>query len=118
MRSHQTEPSGPQRDGAELRLRVSRTSAEIVVVVTGDLDHRTAEYLSGIVVRTIAGGGVAALTIDAADVTFVDSTGLSALLHCRATCADAEASFRLSRAGRQLRDLIARTSLDGILLAA
>ena len=118
MRPHQTVSPGPRRDGAELRLHVARDVGDVVIVVTGDLEHRTAEYLSGLVVRTVAGGGVATLTIAAAAVGFTDSSGLTALLHARATCADAAVAFRLRHAGRQLRDLLARTSLDGVLLAA
>ena len=74
-------------DGFLLAVRTS--GDETVVTVSGELDMATAPELSAALAQLFASSPPKRLVIDAHQMTFVDSTGLSALIlgqkRCRAT---------------------------------
>lgn len=86
-------------DGASsgpVRLEVARTVADgrHTLLLTGELDLASAWALTESV-QGIGGGGALALTIDLGGLTFMDSTGLRAVLLARAACAESGWDFSI-----------------------
>jgi anti-sigma B factor antagonist len=61
------------------RVVVTRSDAEAVVALTGELDLASAPYLRDCL-GTLAEEGVTQIVLDLTDLDFVDSTGLSVLV--------------------------------------
>ena len=76
-------------DGAHLEIDTRRDGDHLLVTATGDVDAATAGALDE--VPGEASDGVAVIELLLADVTFIDSSGLRALLQLRerATAIDA-----------------------------
>jgi anti-anti-sigma factor len=74
----------PERQGDACLLRVS-----------GELDLASAELLRSAVEEQVAAGHVADLVLDLADLTFLDSSGLGALLQIRSEALARGGSFRV-----------------------
>jgi anti-anti-sigma factor len=55
------------------------------------------------------------LTVDAHGLTFIDSSGLKALLNARAAATDAAVAFRVSEPSPWLRRIAEITGLEGLL---
>jgi len=55
------------------------------------------------------------LTVDAYGLTFIDSSGLKALLHARAAATDAGVAFRVSEPSPWLRRIAEITGLEDLL---
>lgn len=66
----------------ELGLAVSTQSARTVVTVSGEIDLATQGQLRALLIDLIVSGQVD-LVLDLSDVSFVDSTGLGALIGTR-----------------------------------
>lgn len=68
----------------ELRLLdIDRTNNVMVVAIDGGLDSRTAEEFSTQVERLVE-GGISRIIVDCAELTYVSSAGLAALLRVHA----------------------------------
>ncbi|GAA4473626.1 STAS domain-containing protein [Phytohabitans houttuyneae] len=65
---------------AHLRIAVDASGPSAVVTVGGDLDYPMADTL-GRTIDELLGTGPAAVVVDLAGLTFIDSTGLSVLVH-------------------------------------
>jgi anti-anti-sigma factor len=61
-----------------LNLTVSLEDTTAVITITGEVDHHTAVELRRIVCAALA-VGAEAVTLDVADMTFMDSSGLALL---------------------------------------
>jgi anti-sigma B factor antagonist len=85
-----------------------------VVQPVGSLDHRFAREFSDCLAAVIA-GGMGRLVVDLAEVTFVDSSGLGALIGGLQAARRAGGDLRLARAPAQVRYLFERTTLDRIV---
>jgi|Tabmets5t2r1_1033131.scaffolds.fasta_scaffold08230_3 anti-sigma B factor antagonist len=55
------------------------------------------------------------MTLDAAGLTFIDSSGLKALLHARAAATDAGVVFRVSEPSPELRRIAEITGVEDLL---
>lgn len=86
--AHQSDSEHPADGGSGsywLRVDViaSPATGMVRLAVTGELDRMTAEYLQQQVVLALRGQGPATLEIDAAGLSFLDSSGVRSLLACR-----------------------------------
>ncbi|MFF3290979.1 STAS domain-containing protein [Streptomyces sp. NPDC003023] len=72
--------SGGERFGVAAR----RQGGTVVLSLSGELDHDTAEPLRAAITRHLE-AGAARVLVDCADLLFCDSTGLNVLLHGRLT---------------------------------
>jgi anti-anti-sigma factor len=86
-----------------------------VVKVAGELDLATAPMLAGTVERVRSENGFAALTIDLAELEFIDSTGLQCLLQIAGECEQSGLGFRTIGEQGQVRGLLALTGAAGAL---
>lgn len=90
-----------------------RPPASATLTLQGDVD------LAGDAILTAADeaieAGCSTLTVDLAEVTFMDSQGLKALLDARQALRDAGAALVLERPPAAVRRLLSITNLDGVL---
>lgn len=102
-------------DGAvDLALDTLTADGTTVVVVGGELDAVTAPqlraYLGPLVKRTAA-----RVVLDLSDVTFLDSTGLGALIEARSTVAADGGAFALVVTASRVAKVLTITGLDEAL---
>jgi anti-anti-sigma factor len=74
---------------ADLTVRSERQDDRVSVSVGGELDLGTVGRLEDTVADQLTAGRVAELVVNLADVTFLDSSGLGALLRIRQATQDA-----------------------------
>ncbi len=81
----------------ELSVVARSDGVRHTIVLTGELDMATASRLEAAVAAAIARGD-RELVLDLRGVTFMDSTGLRALLRARQQCEDGGGQFYVMRA--------------------
>jgi anti-anti-sigma factor len=84
-------PLGPQM----LEVQDVITDGRHTLRVSGELDMGSAPELEAIVVR-LCELGSSHLTLDLSNVTFIDSTGLQAVIDARNRCAQHKQEFRIT----------------------
>lgn len=82
--------------------------------LTGELDMASVPLLEE-VLGTMGDDRCAVLTLDLGNVTFVDSTGLHAMLQARELCANRGCEFRVIRPCAQVQRLFEITGLQALL---
>jgi anti-sigma B factor antagonist len=87
---------------------------QAVVTVCGELDLATAPEVLEQVVGTL-GPPVSAVTLDLGGVTFLDSSGLGALLAAGRRCADVGTTLRLESVPNHARRVIEITGVAELL---
>jgi anti-sigma B factor antagonist len=80
---------------AEFRIEVTATPGTRAVKVTGELDSGTCEALLEAVEQSLAERGEDALRIDLREVSFIDSTGMRALIQIERMATDRSAPLTL-----------------------
>jgi anti-sigma B factor antagonist len=96
-----------------LQLATERTDGTTVVRASGELDAYTSDQLARTVAAVVA-GGAHAVALDVADLVFVDSAGLRAILAARDEAVRGGVSFELAGARDQLVRLLELTGLSDI----
>jgi anti-sigma B factor antagonist len=81
---------------ADLDVRAERQDGRCVLTVSGELDLSTVAQLEGAYRQLVTAGPIAELVLDLAGVSFVDSSGLGALLRLRAEQMSAGGSLTIS----------------------
>lgn len=87
------------------------------VLLEGDIDVAFAGRLTDELSAEYA-RGYRHLTVDLADVTFLDATALEVLVHAHFWLRGVDGSMRLAGVGRTARRLMKVTGLDGVLTVA
>jgi anti-anti-sigma factor len=77
-----------------LHLEVSHAGKAAVVIASGELDLSNAEHLLE-VIRQLIDAGATEVTCDVADVTFIDSTGISVFLTAHKRLIERNGTFAL-----------------------
>jgi anti-sigma B factor antagonist len=98
-----------------LTVAISGDRTETVVTIDGEFDISGTGWF-GACIGTALETHPGTMTIDAHGLTFMDSSGLQALLCARAAAAKAGVAFRISEPAAVLRHLAERTGLQGLLL--
>jgi anti-sigma B factor antagonist len=83
------------------------------VALSGELDMLSAPDLDDTLAD--ASRGAVAVIVDLSQLTFMDSSGLHALLTARARLAESDCRLVLLRGGDQVQRLFELTGLDGVL---
>ena len=97
-------------------LRVDVTSdRETVISVEGELDGSDTAWFGAFVSKVLE-NGPKTIAIDAAGLSFMDSSGLRCLLLARAAAIEAGVAFQISAPSPVLRHMAERTGLRGLLL--
>jgi anti-sigma B factor antagonist len=100
-------------DGPGVAIAVHREDDKVVVDIRGEVDVIGAAELSG-VVRDLVAEGATDLILDLADVTFLDSTGVSALVASRSLCRSHDGDLTLRAPSPRAWRVLTITGLDGI----
>lgn len=90
-------------------------ATESVVTLDGELDISSTEWFVAFV-GSVLEKHPPTLAIDARGVTFMDSSGLRALLIAHASAGDAGVGFRIDNPPPAVRRVFERTGLLGLLL--
>jgi anti-sigma B factor antagonist len=91
----------------------SRVDGAARVAVAGEVDVDTAPRMRDALLEAIADGEP--VVVDLSSVTFMDSTGLSALVVAHRAAEVSGIPLRLRGVPRQLMKLLTLTGLDGLL---
>jgi anti-anti-sigma factor len=81
------------------------------ISVAGEVDLATVDVLSGAIATALERPGVELLIFDVSKLTFVDSSGLAALLGV----VDRGVEVRLRQPSRLLREIVTTTGLQDVL---
>lgn len=91
-----------------------RADGTAVVASTGRLDMVAAPQLRALVTQTVA-DGAARVVVDLEATTFIDSSGLGALIAGLKVARQAGGDLRIARAGEQVRMVLELTQLHTVL---
>jgi anti-sigma B factor antagonist len=100
-----------------LRTTVQRSGRSVVLCAHGELDLATAPELRRALASATAGEAVD-LVVDLSGVTFVDASGLAALLEAAQGLRSSGGELRLTSPSRMLRRMLAVLDLEGRLPVA
>lgn len=96
-------------------LLEERTQGRYVMSLDGDLDIATAPVLADAVTRVIADAAVGQLLVDLAEVRFLDSSGVRALLQARKAAQERGVAFMVSRPGEFVAGVLRMAAVDQLL---
>jgi anti-sigma B factor antagonist len=105
---------GESSPGEVLETEIRQVGTHALVILAGEIDVSTVGQLYPILAE-LARGGVCHVSLNVAEVTFIDSTGLSLLIseHKRAESMNGE--LIIFSPSDQMRRLFEITALDGVL---
>ena len=115
MTARQAPPDGYLADiEAGLHIELERGEDELVLVLSGELDLATAGEFA-VAVDNAMTGGPPRIAIDAARLTFIDSSGINALVraHRRATAESVGLVVRAPES--RVRTVLEITGIDAVL---
>jgi anti-sigma B factor antagonist len=104
----------PAPSTGDLTLRSHARDATIEVMVAGNLDMAAALQLETRVDAVLAAGDVRAVQLDLAQVEFVDSAGLGALLAVRDRANQLGIDLAITRVSDRVRRILDLTGLGDI----
>jgi anti-anti-sigma factor len=96
-----------------LEVSVSIEGDGVVVALSGEIDLANAASLPAVVAGVV--NGDTSVVIDLTDVTFLDSSGLRAILICEASLAAQGVSLRVAHPTLHVRRVFEITSLGHLL---
>lgn len=105
--------------GGRVVLSISsrRSGPRATIEIDGELDMEGTERLKA-ELRKVLTNGLEVVEIDASQVRFVDSAGLTALLAMQADATDAGVTFRVAGASDQFVRVVNLAGLGDVLLPA
>ena len=86
----------------------------VIAVLSGELDLDRADAVRDSLAAASAGGGCRYLNVDVAEVTFIDSYALGALVSARNTAASHGVSLTLTNPSQPVRKAIQVTGLNHV----
>jgi anti-anti-sigma factor len=98
-----------------LQVDTRDAAAETVISLVGELDISSTEWFGALVGEALEKHPTG-IAIDARRLSYMDSSGLRSLLKARASTLDAGVGFRIDNPPPELRRVVERTGLRGLLL--
>jgi anti-sigma B factor antagonist len=95
-------------------ISVSERDGASVVALTGRLDLLSAAQVKARLAQE-AGAGLKRLVVDLGDVSFIDSSGLGALISALKAARVAGGDLRIARPSDQARVILKLTTLDRVM---
>jgi anti-anti-sigma factor len=105
--------SVPQPGGLELDEQGSDASPTLAL--SGELDISTADHLQDTVKRLCATGGARDLTLDLRGLTFIDSSGLAAIVYAVRLCERHDCELSVIRGPQAVHEVLELTGLTELL---
>lgn len=103
----------PENLGESLRGRLDDRGATAVYALSGELDYVAAEAFANRILELLEERGDADFVIDMAEVSFIDSTGLRALLDVGGSRSGRSRRITLANVQSPVQRLLALTDLTG-----
>jgi anti-sigma B factor antagonist len=100
--------------GEPLRIQANYEGSEATIILEGEFDLTGAEHFGASFSEALA-ASPRSITLHVPDLTFIDSSGLRALLHARAAATDAGVAFRVSEPSPALRRIAEMTGIKDLL---
>ena len=96
---------------AGLNIEIQAHTEQAILVLHGELDMGTESQLHDVAVAQLAVQGVAKLGLDLAGITFLDSTGVTALLDLRKRANDRGIDMQILAVSRRAARILALVGL-------
>jgi anti-sigma B factor antagonist len=96
---------------AGLDVEIQAHAGQAILVLHGDLDMATEAELHDVAMAQLAVQGLAKLGLDLADITFLDSTGVTALLDLRQQANDRGIDMEILAVSRRAARILALVGL-------
>lgn len=100
------------KGGSQLRISVEHTRDAVLVRLAGELDEHSAAQFRETVEHELDESGSSNLLLDLSEVSFIDSSGLGALLGRYKRVSQAEGKMAITGASTQVRRIL---ELSGVL---
>ena len=97
-----------------LRIEASYADTEVTIILEGEFDLTGAEQFGAFFSEALA-ASPRSITLHVPDLTFIDSSGLRALLHARAAATEAGMAFRVSEPSPAFRWMAEVTGVEDLL---
>jgi anti-sigma B factor antagonist len=104
-----------QRPPAGLDVEPRDSDGYLTLLLNGELDIASAPGLQRTVARLCALPSTRALTLDMSELTFIDSTGLAAIVYASRVCEQRDCPFDVVRGPEAVQAVFALTGLDKLL---
>lgn len=105
--------SAPQPGALEIDER--RSDASRTLALRGELDISTADRLQDTVTRLCVAEAARELTLDLRDLTFIDSSGLAAMVYAFRLCERSGCELAVIRGPQSVQDVFELTGLTELL---
>ncbi len=104
-------------DGQALDLRIEQPDggSSATLDLAGELDISTADRLKQAVGTLLGDDGASELTVDLRRLTFIDSSGLAAMVHINKQCAQHECRLSVIRGPDSVQSVFELTGLHELL---
>jgi anti-sigma B factor antagonist len=112
---HEPRRTGRKEEGAGTDFEVSideHAEGYSVIAVRGEMDLHNAPTFQYAIERAAKNEGVGAVVVDMAEVTFMDSTALSALMRSKDALDQQEVSLRLAAPSRAVERIFSVTGFQ------
>jgi anti-sigma B factor antagonist len=101
------EPPNESARPTKLRLDTTyRADGTVCLTVDGDVDMTTSDYFRQTVIRLVEDPTVSGLTLDAADLSFIDSNGVTVLVKAYRAAGNRGISFGITNTRDSVRGLL------------
>jgi len=100
--------------GDDLHVEAKQDRAGTTIILEGEFDLTVPEHFGASFSEALA-ASPRSITLHVPDLTFIDSSGLRALLHARAAATDAGVAFRVSEPSPALRPIAEMTGIKDLL---
>jgi anti-anti-sigma factor len=114
MSDDRTPSQGGDSHDDDLHVRAEQDRTRITIILDGDFDLSGIERFWAVFNEALA-ASPRTITLNARGLTFIDSSGLRALLQARAAASDAGAAFRVSEPSPALRRVVEITGIEDLL---
>jgi anti-anti-sigma factor len=111
---HRKSSQGNDLHADDLQVKAKQDRTGTTIVLEGEFDMNGTARFWAFFTEALA-ASPRSVTLNAAGLTFIDSSGLKALLHARASATDAGVAFRVSEPSPELRRIAEMTGIEDLL---
>jgi anti-anti-sigma factor len=99
----------------DLTVKTGRHGSSLRLILAGEIDARSRGILHDAVLAALTDDGVAAIVLDLADLTVIDSTGMATIVACHRAAAVSGRSMRVEHVAPLVRREFYAAGLLGLL---
>lgn len=114
MSDDRTPSQGDDSHDEELHVRAEQDRTGTTIILEGDFDLTGTDRFWAVFSEALA-ASPRSITFHLPDLTFIDSSGLRALLQARAAATNAGVAFRVSEPSPALRRIAEMTGIEDLL---